>query len=214
MKDAPEPAIGAGTRRQFPSFSAAALLIAATGRVADALLVGAAVVFVYGSVPLALRLADRAVPATHRIWIRLAFSSFAAAVFSLVAAIAWPILVREQALYLGAIPLCLMASGLFERSEIQSPLELIHSSLREALSFAAAALAFSLVREPLSYGTISLPSATGISILFGSAEASDFSFRSLAATVGGFLLLGYSMALFRWVRFRRFGSSPSGEDEE
>lgn len=197
----------------LPSLSGAVLLIGATDRLAHAVIVGASVFVVYATVPVVLRLAEPVVPASHKTWIRVLFAAAVAAVFSRVAGMVWPLLVRELALYLGMVPLCLISSGLIDRTESGRRLKTLKRSVFEASVLCGLALAFALIREPFGFGVLSMPSGDGISLLFSRERAAAVSLRSASATSGGFLLLGYLIAVYRKIRFRLLGTPSGGEDD-
>ena len=197
----------------LPSLSGAVILVGATGRLSHALIVGAAVFVVYVAAPLALKLAEPLVPDTYRTWVRVLVASTVAAIFSRIAGLVWPLLVRELALYLGMVPLCLISSGLIERSDKLRRLGALKLSVFEAAVLSGLALAFALIREPLGFGALSIPSADGITLLFYQVKAEALSLRSLSTTAGGFMILGYLLALYRKIRFRFIGAPLVGEDD-
>jgi Na+-transporting NADH:ubiquinone oxidoreductase subunit NqrD len=201
------------SRSPLSSLSGAVLLIGGTGRLAHAFVLGAAVFAVYVAVPLLLKLAGPVVPSSYRTWVRVLVASTAAAVFSRVAGMVWPPLVHELALYLGMVPLCLISSGLIDRVETVGRLDALKDSLLEAAVLCGLALAFALVREPFGFGMLSIPGSDGITPLFSREGAAAASLRSASATAGGFMILGYLIAVHRKVRFRVVGEPPCGEGD-
>jgi hypothetical protein len=83
----------------------------------------------------------------------------------------------------------------------------------EASILLGLALILAIVREPFGYGTLSLPAAEGISVLFTHEKAAAYSLRTVSATAGGFLLIGCFLALYRKIRFRLLGDPSCGEND-
>jgi hypothetical protein len=197
----------------LPSLSAAVLLIGATSRLSHALLICASVLVVYVMVPVALRVSVSFIPRGYKSWIRIVFASAFAAVFARVAGLAWPLLVHELSLYIGMVPLCLISSGLLDRTEHAKRLTTLRIASQEAAVLCGLALAFALIREPFGFGSLSVPSTDGIILLFSEDRAALLSLRSVAATAGGFILLGYLLAVYRKISFRLYGTPLCGEDD-
>lgn len=196
----------------LPSLSCAVLLIAASNRLSYALIAGSALVFVYTAVSAILKLAERAIPPTYAILIRVVTASAAASVFAAIAGALWPLAVRDLAFYIGAVPLCLLSSGLLDRAARLTPLRTVRASAEESIGIACMLVALALVREPFGFGALSLPAKDGLKLYFSSEKAVEVSLRSLSAVAGGFILLGYFLALFRRIKSRLYGSPSCSED--
>ncbi len=195
------------------SLAGAVVVVGASGRLSDAIVVGGCVLFVYSLAPFLLKLAEDFVPKAYASGIRLIVAVFLASAYARTAGIAWLSLVRESAPFIGMVPLCLVASGLFDRTAEGSALGALRASAAEALVLVAFAGAFALVREPIGYGTLTLPGESGPVPLFGLGGAASYALRSVSATSGGFLLLGYVAAVYRRFKFRLRGTFVCGEDE-
>lgn len=195
------------------SLSGLVLLIGATSRLSYALAVSASVLFVYAFAPLLVRLLSPLIPTAHRSWIRVVTVSTVAAIFCRFAGIAWPVLIHELSPYLGMVALSLLSSELMDRTEDENAVRTLQIAVSEAFMLCALALSLSVVREAFGFGTLSVPSAEGISILFSQEQASALALRSVSAASGGFIILAYVIAAYRKARFRRFGAPLCGEDE-
>ncbi|MFA6507142.1 MAG: Rnf-Nqr domain containing protein [Treponemataceae bacterium] len=211
------------TTRDFPfwgdkysplaSLAGVVLLIGATSRVSYALIISAAIFFVYAISTFFLRVSSRFIPSAHRTWIRIVFVSTVTAIFCRIAGIAWPVPVKELAPYFGMVPLSLIASDLLDRTAEETPMRTIQASVYEAFILCGIALVLAAVREAFGYGTLSIPNADGITVLITQESAAALSLRSLTATAGGFILFGYLLAAYRKNRFRRYGIPRCGEDD-
>lgn len=196
----------------LPTLSGAILLIGATSRFSYALILCAAVLTVYLAVPAIVQFASSAIPAAHATFIRAVIASTVAGLFALGAGAFWPLLVRELGLYLMAVPLSLMASGLLDRTEAAGKLRALQLSAYEAVNLCVLAVAFSLVREPLGFGVLSVPAPDGIAAVVGNEKNASAALVVFSSAAGGFILFGYVLALFRRIRFLLI-AKPCGEDE-
>jgi Na+-transporting NADH:ubiquinone oxidoreductase subunit NqrD len=130
-------------------------------------------------------------------------ASFAAALFTLILSLLSPILALDSLLFLVLCPLCCVSSGALERAEKLDLGEGVFQSLTEGACLAVLILALALIREPLGYGTLSIPGGPqGIFCPVRFPRESYLPARIIAASAGAFFLLGYGIALFR-----RFGGN-------
>jgi hypothetical protein len=114
-------------------------------------------------------------------------------------------------------PFCL-STGFFETIESADILDTVFRALLEAVSLAGIILAFSLIREPLGLGTLSVPSAAyGLRELFNREESDAIiPAQIISVSSGGLLLLGYGTALYRYIRenyAEAFRGDNDSEDE-
>jgi len=71
----------------------------------------------------------------------------------------------------------------------------------EALCLGIILIAFSLIREPLGSGSLSLPGGPwGFFNIFGENSTEPFAVQVISVSAGGFILLGFSIALFRFFK--------------
>jgi hypothetical protein len=188
-----------GAQAPLATFSGGALLILGSTRFSFALTVVLALLWVYILTALALRIP--ALPRRGRGEIALFLSSFTAGVFALVLFFMCPILAMDSLLFLILCPLCCVSSGVLARIEKLDTGEAVFQSYMEAMILSGLILTMALIREPLGYGTLSLPGGRqGILCPVKFPEESFPPLRILSSSAGAFFLLGYGVALFR-----RFG---------
>jgi hypothetical protein len=174
-------------------------LILASTRFSYALVCALALLWVYILTALALRIPS--LPRRGREGIVVFLSSFIAGVFVLVLFFICPILATDSLLFLILCPLCCVSSGVLERIGRFDTGEAVFQSYMEGMILSGLILSMALIREPLGYGTLSLPGGRqGILCPVKFPEESFPPLRVLASSAGAFFLLGYGIALFR-----RFG---------
>ena len=198
-----------GSHSPLSALSGAGLIIMASSRFAFALVCSGALLWVYGLTALIYSGARQILPQRGRMVILLFLSSFLSGLFAILTSILNPLLILGTGFFLFLIPPWCLGSGFFESSESAEPFEAVSRALLEAITLSGIILALALIREPLGIGTISIPgSVQGIAELFGGRDADAFvPARILSVSAGGFLLLGYGTALYRYFREQNTGAS-------
>ncbi|MDR2746976.1 MAG: hypothetical protein LBB77_05960 [Treponema sp.] len=188
-----------GAQAPLATLSGGSLLILGSTRFSYALICVLALLWVYILTALALRIP--VLPRRGREGIVVFLSSFIAGVFILILFFLCPILAADSLLFLIFCPLCCVSSGVLERIEKLDTAEAVFQSYVEGMILSGLILALALIREPLGYGTLSLPGGRqGILCPVKFPEESFPPLRILSSAAGAFFLLGYGIALFR-----RFG---------
>jgi Na+-translocating ferredoxin:NAD+ oxidoreductase RnfE subunit len=172
----------------------------ASGRLAYALTAGLALVFVYLFSALCLSAGRPLISDNIRGAVAVILSSFFASLFLLVLSLVSPLFAQESSFFVLLTPIVFVASGIADRCARDPFSDGLLRALIEAVLVLALLLAFSLVREPIGYGSLSLPGADGLSVVLGSDKVPVFAVRAAAVTVGGFILLAYVVVAFRKVR--------------
>ena len=198
-----------GSHSPLSALSGTGLIIMASSRFAFALVCSGALLWVYGLTALIYSGARTILPAKGRMVILLFLSAFLSGLFAVLASILNPLLILGTGFFLFLIPPWCLGSGFFESAESAEPFEAVSRALLEAITLSGIILALALIREPLGIGTISIPgSVQGIVELFGGRDADAFvPARVLSVSAGGFLLLGYGTALYRYFREQNTGAS-------
>lgn len=188
-----------------------ALLIMAGSRTAFALVILLALLWVYGLSALVYVTAGRFFPAQGKNFILVFLSAFFGSLFLFLIWLLNPLLALELGFLIILVPVCCIGSGVFTRLEVTLPGLSLIRALEEAALLGLLILALALIREPLGYVSLSLPGGPqGIVEILKGGEGEGFFPAHIAASVaGGFLLLGYGLAIFRHFQARYAG----GEDE-
>jgi Na+-transporting NADH:ubiquinone oxidoreductase subunit NqrD len=180
-------------------------MIIATSRLAFALGAAGALVWVYALMALVLGFAKPILPKRGLLVLQLFLASFWGSLYVLLFHCVNPYWGMETTFIALLCPLSCIASGICRRIEGLARREAIFKAFWEALALGGVLVALALIREPLGFGSLTLPGGPqGLLFLF-SRDSSDpaayFPMRIIAGASGGLLLLGYALALFR--RFKR-----------
>jgi hypothetical protein len=185
-----------GIHSPLTALSGAGLLIIASGRIAFALVCTLALVWVYVFTMLAAKLGRGYLPQWGRNAVLLFLSSLAAGIFMILLWIFNPVLALESAFIILLTPVVFVASALCERVLEYDMGEVLSQASAEALILGILILALSLIREPLGFGSISVP---GLDIIRFVREEP---LRILQASSGALIMLGYGTAVYRYFRNR------------
>jgi hypothetical protein len=146
-------------------------------------------------------------PAAGRASVFVCIASFFGSAYLLIVWLSCPFAAFEVFLPLLLVPLFCAGSGIFER--IENPGENsnadIFTHLSESVSQAAVLsglmIALSIIREPLSYCSLSFPgSSQGMVTIMYFRAGSFFPMGIFATSAGALLLLGYFICLYQYCR--------------
>jgi hypothetical protein len=181
--------------------SSAALLIMASDRLAHAITVAGALIWVYCLSSVAAYAGERFLPRRGRTLLLAFLTSFFAGVYLLLLWILSPLCALEIFFVISLIPMFCMVSGILKQLETQSIDDILFSFLSEAMILGALIIIFALIREPLGYLSLSLPGgARGMILLFSFSTESFLPIHVIASSCGALLLLGYLLGLYRYLK--------------
>jgi len=190
------------------------LLIIASGRLAHAVAVVGALIWVYGLTSLAIyasgiyasgKLAGKIFPRHGRTVLFFFLASFMAGCYLFLLWLLSPLCALEVFFAVSLIPVFYIASGVSGRFDVGdnasgmaagkaaiSAEDSFFSSFYEALSLGVLLLAFALIREPLGFVSLSLPGgAQGSVMLFSFNPEFILPIQLISSSSGALLLLGY-----------------------
>jgi hypothetical protein len=170
---------------------------------AFALLALAALLWVYGLTVLTAFVAKPILPTQGRSVIFLFLSSLMGSLFLLVLWLINPLLALGSVFIVLLCPVYCMGSDIFVYLGAQTLESALGKTLIDAALLGTLIVALALIREPLGFMSLSLPTGEGSGIreLFKDAEGTSlFPIRILASAGGTLLLLGYGVALFHHLR--------------
>jgi hypothetical protein len=127
-------------------------------------------------------------------------SSFAGSIYFFLLYLLNPMLALETSLICALSPVFYM-SGKFCRSlEHQSADEVFQEAWIEPLTLAGLMIAFSLIREPLGFATLSIPGGKrGIIELFNTKGSYPYPIQLISSSVGALFLLAYILFIVRYL---------------
>ncbi|MDR0707562.1 MAG: hypothetical protein LBF60_06780 [Treponema sp.] len=174
------------------------LLLFSSSRLSFAIVVAAALAWVYALTGLAVFAARPILPREGRGIVVAFLSSLVAVFFLFVLCFISPLLTLELLYVTLLIPVCFIGTFPLEKLDALNAYEAVSEMLRQACVTGGVIIALSLVREPLGFMTLSFPGgAQGFIELFNaSSDTAFFPLRILAVSSGALLLLGYMTALF------------------
>ena len=190
-----------GRHAPLSAMTAVGLLLMASSRLAFAIFCAGALLWVFGLTALAFFSAQKFMPQKGKPIILLFLTSLISSMYLLLMDMLNPLLVAETWFFLVLIPPYCVGSGLFEQNEPQDPGELLPRVWLEAACLALIIIAISLIREPLGSGSLSFPGGTwGFAefVVSGDDVEGFLPIRLLSVSAGGFLLLGFCVAIFRY----------------
>ncbi|MCL1814788.1 MAG: hypothetical protein FWG27_03060 [Treponema sp.] len=188
-----------GAHSPLSSLTGFVLLIAASSRIAFALICAMALVWVYVFVMTTAKLGGEGFPRWGKNTILLFIASLAAGLFLILLWIFDPLWAMESAFFIFLVPVVFIASGLYDRAEDCDMIDTLALTLAEALILGGLITGMALIREPLGFGSISLP---GFEIKRFIRENMQEPLRFFQVSSGALIILGYGAAVYRYFRNR------------
>ncbi|MDR0289336.1 MAG: hypothetical protein LBI06_00185 [Treponema sp.] len=196
-------------------FTGAALLVMASDRLAHAITVLGALVWVYCFSSLVAHVGAKIFPRHGRIMLFAFLGSFFAGIYLLLLWMLSPLCALETFFVIALIPMFCMTSGVFNRMETLDLSDTLLAAFTEAAILGALIVILALIREPLGYLSLSLPGgAKGIVLLFSFETESFLPIRLIASSCGALLLLGYAFQLYRYFKEKYVPQSGPQEDKD
>jgi hypothetical protein len=178
----------------------------ASGRLSHAITAAGALVWVYGLTTLVIYTAAKFFPRHGRTILISFLASFMAAVYLFILWLLSPLCALESFFAVSLVPVFYIASGVSKHFNALSAEDSFFSSFFEALSLGVLLLAFAIIREPLSFLSLSLPGGPQGSVMLFSFRLESFLPVQLIGSSGGALLiLGYFWALFKRINKKQDG---------
>jgi Na+-translocating ferredoxin:NAD+ oxidoreductase RnfE subunit len=211
----PQNSLFWGSRSPLSTLIGLGLIIMASSRTAFALVTLAALVWVYALTALVFRLASQVLPKKGKDLTIITVSAFFGGVYYIIFCLISPFLAAETSLFIILTPVCCIAAGVLPRIETMSPKDALIQAAFEALSLGLLILAFALVREPLGFGSLSLPGGLrGTVEIFDNGKDTLFPIQIISSSAGALLLFGYGLAMYRREKKRQFRKEPAEETQE
>jgi hypothetical protein len=200
-----------GKRSPLTTLTGVGILIIASGRTAYALVTLGALVWVYTLTALIFCFTKPFFPVKGKDFVVISLASVLAGIYLLFISLLSPLLALETSLYIILTPMYCFSMKLFPRLEHHKTEDVVVIALLESLIFGIFLLALSLIREPLGYGSLSLPGggSEGIIEFFTIEDDAVFPVRIFTGSAGALILLGYGVAFFNYIRDRK-----AREDDE
>ena len=197
-----------GPHAPLSALTGAGLLIMASVRMAYAILCAGCLVWVFGLCAIVFYSAKKILPKKGRALVVLFLSSLFCSLYILLTGFLNPLLVTGAWFFLVLVPPCCMGSGFFHGLDNEETAGILAGVFAETACLGLLIMAVSLIREPLGLGSLSFPGGVWGIYEFFSMEKNGAGFlpiRVLSVSAGGFLILGFGIALFRHLRIGQSG---------
>jgi hypothetical protein len=177
-------------------FSGGALVIMASCRLAFALTTLGALIWVYVLSVLAACPVSSFFPQRGKYFTFLFLSTFTGGLYILLLWLLSPLLGMHIFFITALVPLVFSGSGILERMDTGDALEVAVRAFSEASTLGILIVAFSLIREPLGYLSLSLPGGVeGLVKIFSFDSGNFLPVRIVSSSAGALILLGYGVGI-------------------
>jgi hypothetical protein len=199
-----------GRHSPLASLFCGGLMVMASTRLAYALTVTGALLWVYGFSVLAFAVSKPLLPQKGLIAVLVFLTSFLGGLYLFLLWFMNPMLVLRSVFLILLVPGSCVASGIFERTGSHDIGEAVSLACREAALIALLTVGMALIREPIGRASLSVPGGLqGIIEIFGAKDNSGFfPVRIFAGSAGAFILMGCGLSIYAGFRKPLF---PAGE---
>jgi len=198
-----------GSLSPLGGLTGAGLLIMASARLSWAITIAGSLFWVYGLTALTFAFlvssGKKFLPVGGHTVLYVCLASFWGSLYLLIFWLLCPLAALEVFLLLLLVPLFCASSGVAEQiaSSMENTQHEIMDSVLEVIYQAAVLagliVAFSIVREPLSYCSLSVPgSYQGMVMIISFKPGSFFPIEIFSSSAGALLLLGYIVCLYQY----------------
>jgi len=205
-----------GSLSPLGGLTGAGLLIMASARLSWAITIAGSLLWVYGLTAfvfsfLSSTLSNKFFPVKGRTTFYTCLAAFFGSVYLLLFWLLSPFAALEVFMLLLLVPLFCAGSGIAQQISSASEklqidtFEYVSDAVSQAASLAGLLIAFSIVREPLSYCSLSLPGTyQGMITIMYFNENSFFPIGIFSSSAGALLLLGYFTCLYQYGKDKFF----------
>jgi len=191
----------------------AGLLVMASARLSWAITVAVCLFWVYGFSTFTFSILNSALgnkifPQKGKSAIYTCLAAFFGSIYLFLFWLLCPFAAFENFLLLLLVPLFCASSGIVEQLSDENvrtdTFENVTDSLSQAASLSGLLIAFSIVREPLSFCSLTFPgSSAGMITIMYFRENAFFPISIFASSAGALLLFGFIVCLYQYSRGNR-----------
>jgi len=199
-----------GSLSPLGGLAGAGLLIMASARLSWAIIVVGSLLWVYGLTALTFSFllktfGKNIFPEKGIVSLNICIASFFGSIYILLFWLLSPFAAFEVLLLLLLVPLFFAGSGIVQQIQDQSEnylvdfFEHVSDAVSQAVFLGGLLIAFSIVREPLSYCSLTLPGTyQGMITIIQFNDDSFLPINIFASSAGALLLLGYIICLYQY----------------
>jgi Na+-translocating ferredoxin:NAD+ oxidoreductase RnfE subunit len=202
-----------GAHSPLMSLTGIALIIASSSRLSSAILVFFVLAAIH-IITLAIMYAGKPIiPEKYKTAITIMLVTFITSLFYLVVSMIHPVSAWELELVIFLIPITFLSSHLERKDHQFSPGEEIMIGAKQSVILGGIIVVIALIREPLGYGTLSLPFSNKTMNFMPEAIRERAVLHVFAAPFGGFLITACLIALVQSIFNQQdSASAPRMED--
>jgi hypothetical protein len=201
-----------GSLSPLGGLSGAGLLVMASARLSWAITIAGSLLwtFAFSSLVFAImasKIKAKFFPVFGRSHVFTCLAAFFGSSYLLLFWLLCPFAAFEVFFLLLLVPLFCASSGIFERimaaseNAYSDPFDHVTDASSQAVVLAVLISGFSIIREPLSYCSLSLPGTSdGMVTIVNFMSGSFFPIGIFATTAGALLLLGYFICLYQYFK--------------
>jgi hypothetical protein len=183
--------------------SGTALFIIASSRFSYAIIAAGALLWVFILSAFINTARHGIVSKIRHKMLNVLLSSFAGSLYFFLLYMLNPLLAMETSLICSLVPVFFIGSKFCTALENLPADDIFYESRYEPLSLGGLTIAFSLIREPLGFATLSLPGGKyGIIELFNKQGSYLYSIQLISSSTGALFLLAYIMVILRLIKKR------------
>ncbi|MDR2900152.1 MAG: hypothetical protein LBV20_01340 [Treponema sp.] len=198
------------SRSPLMSLVGLALIICSSNRLSSAALIALLLIGIYTITLSIILLGKSIIPERYQTALIIMIVTFISSLFYLVVEMIHPVSALELYFIIFLIPVTFLSSEIVQRANRLAPADGIVLGMKESLILGGIIIAISIIREPIAYGTLSIPFSGKTVTLLPEMIQERMTLHILASPLGGFILLAGLIALVRAVSYRQ--GSTSEED--
>jgi hypothetical protein len=187
-------------RSPWTLISALCIIIIASARLAYALIAALSILWVYIIAVLITNSARKFFPKIFNKLLHAALYAVLGCIFYLLVDIFNPFLASEMVLLLMLPPILCYRSDICGRTGYDTLDEALYKAIYEALLIGVFTIALSLLREPLGYGSLSVPGSDyAVYELFSPDSVYPLPVQIISSSAGALFILGYIFIVLRMI---------------
>lgn len=195
-----------GPNSPLMSLTGLALIVSASSRLSYSAAVCLLLAGIYGITLSIVHLGKSIIPQKYKTVILIMIVTFIISLFYLIMSMINPVSALALYFIVFLVPLTFLSSEIVKRTGNLSFGEGITLGMKEALILGGIIIAISFIREPLGYGTLSIPFSGKTVNLLPDTIREHVTLQVFAEPLGGFILTACLIALVRLVsRNHNFG---------
>ncbi len=200
-----------GLNSPLMSLTGLALIVSASSRLSFSITVSLLLVGIYAVTLLVIQVCKSIIPEKFKTVIVIMAVTFISSLLYLLITLISPVSALELYFMVFLIPVTFLSSNIVKRVERLSQAEGILQGIKEALTLGLIIIAVSLIREPLGYGTLSIPIMDRTVNLLPDAIRDRVAFQVFAASPGVFIIVAYLIGLMRLISRQGMGKEDQNE---